>query len=231
MRAASTAAELAAADVDYLDAMLAQHGVGDDVAFVAHYHAGRHGQEIGAVVPLLTLGGSDVLVGGEHGDLGHLEDLGQGVPQALVSHDGQLARGVAGRDRPAPQVAVKVGVEDEGPRVDHGHNRVEVHEGMAMRQFDGDDLGGLAVIEQGTGHRFDRHRRGALPHAHQDCLVANYLHIAAFYAGRLVVDVLGPVVGDEIGAGEERMEAVEARVWSDSRRRAGIAMGLMLTPP
>jgi hypothetical protein len=40
---------------------------------------------------LLALGGPDVLVGGEYRDLVDLEDLGQGVPQAVVARDRELA--------------------------------------------------------------------------------------------------------------------------------------------
>ena len=77
--------------VDDLDAVLAQHRVGGHIALVAHDHTGGHGQVVGAVVPLLALGGPDVLVRGEHGDLVDLEDLGQGVPQAVVPGDGEAA--------------------------------------------------------------------------------------------------------------------------------------------
>ena len=91
-RAASASPELAPRDRHDLDAVLAQHGVGRDVAVVAEDHPGSDRQVVGPVVPLLTLGGPDVLVGRQHRDLRDLEDLGQSVPQAVVPRDRQLAR-------------------------------------------------------------------------------------------------------------------------------------------
>src|SRR5581483_12474572 len=80
-RPAAAAAELAARDGDHLDAVLAQHGVGGDVAFVPDDDAGSHGQVVGAVVPLLSLGRPDVLVGAQHRDLVHVQGPRDGVPQ------------------------------------------------------------------------------------------------------------------------------------------------------
>src|SRR6266705_2533423 len=61
-RAAPAAAELAARDGHHLDAVLAQHRVRRHVALIAHHDAGRDGEVVGSVVPLLPLGGPDVLV-------------------------------------------------------------------------------------------------------------------------------------------------------------------------
>jgi hypothetical protein len=190
------------ADVDDLDPVLAQHRVGGDVPLVPHDHARGDGEEVGAVVPLLALGRPDVLVRAEHHDLGHLQDLGQRVPQAVVAGDRQFVRLVARADRPAPEVPVEVGVEDEGADVHHRHHRVEVHEGMAMRQLDGHDPGGLAVVEKSVGHRLDRHRRCPFAHADQDRPMTDDMDVAALDRRRLVRLVLAPVVGHEVVPGE-----------------------------
>ena len=52
-----------------LDAVLAQVGVGGDVALVGDDHAGADGEHVAAVVPLLALGRVDVLGGGEDVDV------------------------------------------------------------------------------------------------------------------------------------------------------------------
>ena len=51
--------------------------------------------------------------------------------------------------------------------------------------------------------------RGALAHADQHGPVADHVDVAALDGGRLVAAVLIAVVGDEVGIGEERMEAVD----------------------
>ena len=56
---------------------------------------------------------------------------------------------------------------DEGSSVDHRHRRVQVHDSVAAREFDGYHRGGRAGIEEGTGKDLDRHRGGALAHANQ----------------------------------------------------------------
>jgi hypothetical protein len=61
-------------------------------------------------------------------------------------------------------VPVEEWVEHEGPDIDHRHHGIEVHEGMTVRQFDGDDLIGLAAGEQRLGHHFYGHRRRPLAH-------------------------------------------------------------------
>ena len=194
--------------VDHLDAVLAQHGVGGDVAVVAEDHAGGDGQVVVPVVPLLALGRPDVLVGDQHGDLVHAQRLREGVPQAVVVGDLQVCAVAAAGDGPRPRVAVDVGVEHEGGAVDHGHHRVEVHHRVRLGQLDGDDGVGLAAGEQGAGEDFRRHRGGPLAHADQDRAVAQDVHVAAFHAGRQVVGVVVAVVGDEARAGEQGVVAV-----------------------
>ncbi|TYC16374.1 hypothetical protein FXF65_07095 [Actinomadura syzygii] len=68
--AAAAAAEFAAGDGDDLDVVVAEHGVGGDVAFVGEDDAGFDGKDVVAVVPLLAFGGADVLLGGEEVDAG-----------------------------------------------------------------------------------------------------------------------------------------------------------------
>ena len=81
---------------------------------------------------------------------------------------------------------------------------------MAVRQFDGDDLGRPGRCRTGRGPRISTAIGVVpLPHADQDGPVADDVHVAAFDAGRLVVDVVAAVVGDEVGAGEQGMEAVD----------------------
>jgi hypothetical protein len=84
-RTAPSPTELFAGDGDNLDTVLAQHGVGGDVAFVSHHDTGSDGQVVRAVVPLLSLGGPDVLVGGEDSDLVDLQDISQCAPEVLVA--------------------------------------------------------------------------------------------------------------------------------------------------
>ena len=72
----------------------AQHGVGVDVALVADDDAGRDGEDVVAVVPLLALGGSDVLAaGGEDPDL-----VERRAPSAIAVEE----VGVRGRRRASP---------------------------------------------------------------------------------------------------------------------------------
>ena len=54
-RPAPAPAQLAARDLDHLDALLAQMGVGGDVALVGDHHARLDGEHVAAVVPLLAL--------------------------------------------------------------------------------------------------------------------------------------------------------------------------------
>src|SRR5580700_11890658 len=82
--AAAPAAEFAAGHLDHLDAMLAQHGVGGVVAVIAEDDAGGDRQVVGPVVPLLPLGGPDVLVGDQHCDRVHADRLSESVPQAAI---------------------------------------------------------------------------------------------------------------------------------------------------
>ena len=189
--------------------MLAQHRVGGDIALVAHDHPGGHGQEVGPVVPLLPLGGPDVLVGGEHGDLLDPEDLGEGLPQAVVPGDRESVWLVAGGQGPAPQVPVEVGVEHERGRVDHGHHRVEVHEGVTVGELDGHHLRRLSGGEQGPGHGLDGHGGRAFTHADQDGAVADDVDVATLDVRRLVVVVVSAVVRGEVRAHEQRVVLVD----------------------
>src|SRR3954471_14273016 len=115
-RASTATAELAARDGDDFDALLAQVGVGRDVALVAHDDAGLDGQEVVPVVPLLTLRSSDVLVGLEDRDLVDPEGLTDGGEQVVVADDLEPVRivGAARRqDRPGPRGLVEVRIHDE----------------------------------------------------------------------------------------------------------------------
>src|ERR1700683_4505603 len=147
----AAAAEFAAGHADHLDAMLAQHGVGGDVAVVAEDHPGSDREVIVPVVPLLTFGGPDVLVSDQHGDLGYAQRLRQCVPQAAVVCDLKPSVRVVVSDGPGSPVAVDVGVEHEGSAVDHGHHRVEVHHRVRLGQLDGDYGTGLGAGEEGAG--------------------------------------------------------------------------------
>ena len=68
-RAAAAAAQLPARDLQHLDAVRAQVGVGRLVALVGDHHPRRHRERVAPVVPLLALRRVDVLVRGEHADL------------------------------------------------------------------------------------------------------------------------------------------------------------------
>jgi hypothetical protein len=60
------APELRAGDGDDLDALLAELGVGVDVAVVGHHHARLQRHDVVAVVPLLALLLEGVAAGGDH---------------------------------------------------------------------------------------------------------------------------------------------------------------------
>src|SRR5579859_4965202 len=83
-RPAPAPAKFAARDGDDLDAVLAQHRVGGDVALVPDDHPWRYRQVVGAVVPLLPLGGAAVLIGGQHPDRVQAEDLRDRGPQVTI---------------------------------------------------------------------------------------------------------------------------------------------------
>ena len=72
-RAAAAAAELGAGDRDDLDAGAAQPRVGVDVALVGDDDAGRDGEDVVAVVPLLALGLVAVAAGLEEPQAGDVE--------------------------------------------------------------------------------------------------------------------------------------------------------------
>jgi hypothetical protein len=84
-----------------------------------------------------------------------------------------------------------------------------VHHRVRLGQLDGDHGVGLAAGEQGAGEDLRRHRRGPLAHPDQDRAVPEDVHVAAFHAGRHVAGVVVAVVGDEIGAGEQRVVVVD----------------------
>ena len=85
-----------------LDAVRAEVGVGRDVALVADDDAGLDGQEVVPVVPLLALGGADVLVGLEHGDLVDPEGLRDGREQVVVARSPRDPSGSSGCSPAAP---------------------------------------------------------------------------------------------------------------------------------
>src|ERR1019366_877650 len=95
-RTATSPTELFAGDGDNFDTVLAQHGVGGDIAFVSHDDTGSDGQVVRTVVPLLSLGGPDVLVGGEDLDLVTFKDIGQFAPEFLVALPGESGGRLAG---------------------------------------------------------------------------------------------------------------------------------------
>src|SRR5665811_467262 len=66
--AAAAPAELAAGHGDHLDPVVAQVRVAGDVALVGHDQTRPDGEHVAAVIPLLALGGVDVLDGGEDPD-------------------------------------------------------------------------------------------------------------------------------------------------------------------
>ena len=57
---------------------------------------------------------------------------------------------------------------------------------MTVRQFDGDDPGGLATGEQRLGHHFDGHRRGPLAHADEYGVMADDMDVTALERCRLM---------------------------------------------
>jgi hypothetical protein len=104
-------------------------GVGVDVAFVGHHHAGGEGEDVVAVVPLLALGLEAVAAGGEEAqgvDLQGRRDRGEEL--VLAGHPHAVA--VRGQ-READQRVAQLRVDREGIAVDHRHHRVEVHAGAA----------------------------------------------------------------------------------------------------
>ena len=80
-RAAASPAELGPGDGDDLDALLAERGVGVDVALVGDDDAGREGQDVVAVVPLLALGLEAVAAGRHDAQRGDAERLARGLEQ------------------------------------------------------------------------------------------------------------------------------------------------------
>ena len=109
---------------------------------------------------------------------------------------------------------------------------VEVHEGVACGSSMATTRVRLPGVEQRMGEDLDGHRGGALAHADQHRAVADDVDVAALDGGRLVVAVVVAVVGDEVG---RRRTAGGSGRWpgvcSVSRWRAGLAIGLMVTPP
>src|SRR6185295_12469421 len=83
MPAAASATELRPAHRDHLDPGLAQQGVGVCVPVVPDDDAGREGDNVVAVVPLLALGLPDVAAG--------LDDAKRLQPEDLFDHVEQMA--------------------------------------------------------------------------------------------------------------------------------------------
>ena len=77
---AAAAAELAAGDVTTSMPCLRSMVLVATLRSYPDDHAGSHGEVVGPVVPLLALGGPDVLVGGQHVISGHPENLRQRRP-------------------------------------------------------------------------------------------------------------------------------------------------------
>src|SRR5215469_18632654 len=101
VRAAASPAELGSLDRDYLDAGLAQGGVGPGVALVADDHAGLEGHHVVAVVPLLALGLEGVSACFDHAHVGHAEGLAYLLGQRpMLLFDHEVFGGLAGMDRP-----------------------------------------------------------------------------------------------------------------------------------
>src|SRR5665213_2615420 len=146
-RPSSTATELAADYGDDFDAVVTEHRIGRHIAFVAEHDTGSDGEEVRAVVPLFAFGRTNVLISGENGHLVDFENLSDCLPQVFVQTHIERPRFVPGDDRPTSQISVYVGVENERRHVEHRHYRVEVHEGVTVRQFDGDDATGLTGFE------------------------------------------------------------------------------------
>jgi hypothetical protein len=92
-------------------AIPAQHRVGRHVAFITITTPGRHGEVVGAIVPLLTLGGPDVLVGGQD----RAKHYRHGVPQTVVACHRQLR---SSPSRSAPTTADPADIQTDDERAD-----------------------------------------------------------------------------------------------------------------
>jgi len=91
---------------------------------------------------------------------------------------------------------------------------------VTVRQLDGNDAIGLMVGEQRLGQNLDRHWGRPLAHADQDGSVPDDVDVATLKGGRLVQDVVVPVVHGELGL-KERCETCRSPGYgSDSRWRA-----------
>src|ERR1019366_2760127 len=201
-RSTAATSEFAARDGDDLDALLSQHGVGRDVTFVAHNDARSHGEEVCAVVPLLSLGRSKVFVSGQYRDRLDFENRGERPPEIVILRDVQFLRLPPCGDRPTAEMTIEVGVEDERGDVDHGHHRVEVHEGVAVWKFNSHYLRSLTAHEQSVRDHLDRHRRRAFAHTDQDGAMADDVNVATFDRSRLIRAIFAPVVRNEVRTGE-----------------------------
>src|SRR5699024_4325289 len=139
----TAAAELAAVDLQHLDAQAAQVVVGDGVAGVGDDDAGLEGQQVAAVVPLLPGGGPRVLVGGDDAQLRQTERAGDDLVhvRGRVPGDDQLelpVHLVPGGEGPRRQVR-QAEVAGEGLLVDHRHRGVQVHHSPGLGHVQGDD--------------------------------------------------------------------------------------------
>lgn len=192
-------------DGDDLDALLAEVGVGGDVALVADDDSGREREEVAAVVPLFALGARHVLRRGEHPHLVEVEGLGERGRQVGVGGDVEAGRvGVTGPQGPRAQGVGEARVDGEGVAVEHGQHGVEVHVRTGGGELDGDQPGDRAVGEEPPGQVLHGLGGGPLPHADHDGAVAEDVHVAAFERPHGAVE-------DRLGrdGGEHRMEPVD----------------------
>ena len=169
---------------------------------------GRTARKFVAVVPLLALGGTEVLLGLQDPDLVEVECLRDRLEQVGVRGDRHSAV-VVGTNGPRPQVRIEVRVGDERLTIDHRHHGVEVHERMRPRQLDGDDLRCLACAEEGPRQDLDGHRGRALPHADEHRAVAEHVHVPALDRCRKMVDLVAAEPGGKRAAGEHRVVPVD----------------------
>ena len=156
-RAAAAAPQLGAGDGDYLDPLAAEPGVRVDVALVGDDDAGRDGEHVVAVVPLLALGLVLVAAGLEQPEPRHVERAGdrrrRGRPRAP-----RRVPSVRRRDAEADQLVADLRVDREGVTVDLRHDRVEVHARPLRGHRHRDDALRRARIEQPPCQQLDAGR-------------------------------------------------------------------------
>ena len=177
---AAAAAQLPARDLQHLDPVRAQVGVRRLVALVGDDDAGRDGQRVAPVVPLLALGRVDVLVGGQDPDLRQSQRGGDRVVHPLrgVVGDRQLLLRVARLHRVGGQHP-EAGVLGERAGVDHGHHGVEVHHRPGRREPHRDHPRHLPAREQLPGEALDPGCGRPLAHPDQHRTLADDEDVAA----------------------------------------------------